>query len=652
VNIACRSILSIALPLQNFRKLTNHFLPAWHGRRYYALNGYIARYSIMFFLIMVTTSCDYKVNDDLHDLQISWIDEFEEKAEWGNRTFCFTFLVCYPLTSILYYLNGNPDYQSIFLVQITCSCLVALIIVLHFKHKINSQNASFFSRVLLILVHAYILASFQTFNYYGLSINLTLQLIFSVWVLRWKFSYALISSVATTLFFSLALYSHGTDVLILFLKEGGFLYFLGLCVFPLIMQMRYTRQYREFILAHRLQKQNKELEKQNQLVRDAMQAKSDFFSIMSHEIRTPLNGIVGIIQLLLQEDLRTDLQRELVGTLKFSSDQLMAVTNDVLDLNKINSNHVKLAKEPFNLSIFLRNVEKTFIPRAQEKKLDLIFEIDSRLAVHLTGDQVRLNQIITNLLHNAIKFTETGFVKLAVRELERDQSQTLLQFEISDSGIGIPLEDQSSIFEIFVQSSLEINRGNRGTGLGLAITKELVGLFGGEIKLESELGHGSRFSFCIYFTYLDPPVADQKPVDLRIAPPNATVLVVDDNATNLLFVSILLDKIGLQYDKAENGLDAIERFNNNHYDMILMDLGMPIMNGFEATKIIRARDSQIPIIALTASAFPAEREKAISNGFSDYLVKPFLPKEFYDMVFTFLKTNPVPVSQISPVSSN
>ncbi|MCE7063209.1 response regulator [Dyadobacter sp. CY343] len=600
---------------------------------------------------METTSSDQGIKDDPYSLQIPWEKEFEEKAMWGNRIFCFTFLVCYPLTSILYYLNGNPNYQSILLVQLTCSGLVALIIFLHFREKIDSQNASFFSRILLIIFHAYILARFETINYYGLSINLTLQLIFSVWVLRWKFSYAVISSVIMALFFSLALYSHGADVLILFLKEGGFFYFLGLCVFPLILQMRYIRQYREFVFAQRLQKQNKELEKQNQLVRDAMQAKSDFFSIMSHEIRTPLNGIVGVIHLLLQEDLRTALQRELVGTLKFSSDQLMAIINDVLDLNKITSRHVKLAKEPFNLSIFLRNIEKTFIPRAQEKKLDLIFEIDSSLPVHLTGDQVRLNQIITNLLHNAVKFTERGFVKLAVREVERDQSQILLQFEISDSGIGIPLEDQSSIFEIFVQSSLETSRGNRGTGLGLAITKELVQLFGSEIKLKSEQGHGSRFSFCIYFTYSDQQPVDRKPVDVRVVLPNARVLVVDDNAVNRMIVTILLDKIGLKYDKAENGLEAVERFGSNHYDLVLMDLGMPIMNGFEATQIIRAQDSQTPIIALTASAFTEERDKAMSSGFSEYLVKPFLPKEFYDMIFTFLETEPTAQSEARLIQS-
>ncbi|WP_157488131.1 response regulator [Dyadobacter crusticola] len=560
------------------------------------------------------------------------------KATWGNRIFCFTFLICYPLTSILYYLNGNPDYQSILLIQLVCSSVVAVLIFLHFRGKINSQQASFYSRILLIIFHSFILARFQTLYYYDMSINLTLQLIFSIWVLHWKFSYALISSVATILFFSIALYIKGEDVLIHFLREGGFFYFLGQSVFPLVSQMRYNKQYREFVYVNSLQIQNKELEKQNQLAKEAMQAKSDFLSIMSHEIRTPLNGIVGVVHLMLQEDLRTDFQKELVGTLKFSSDHLMAVVNDVLDFNKIDSNHVKLAREPFNLYASLKNLEKTFIPRAQEKGLELIFEIDQSLPAHLTGDQLRLNQILTNLIHNAIKFTEKGFVKLAVREHRRDESHISLHFAITDSGVGIPLEDQSSIFEIFVQSSTEAKRGNRGTGIGLAITRELLRLFGSEISLESALGLGSCFSFTIDFPFSNQQWVEEKPTGVPIVLPAAKVLVVDDNAVNILFATNLLKKIGLQYDQAENGCEAVERFNSEHYDLILMDLKMPLMDGFEATQIIRAQGSTIPAIALTASAFTDERDKALASGFSGYLAKPFLPKDFYDILFTFLKT--------------
>lgn len=376
---------------------------------------------------------------------------------------------------------------------------------------------------------------------------------------------------------------------------------------------------------------------QNQLARDATQAKSDFLSMMSHEIRTPLNGIVGIIHLMRQEDLRTSFQRELVETLKFSSDHLMSVVNDVLDFNKINSNHVRLSEEPFDIFVLFKNLEKTFIPRVQEKKLDLVFEIDPALPAQLSGDQVRLNQIITNLIHNAIKFTEKGFVKLVVREQKRDNNLVSIYFEVSDSGVGIVLEDQASIFEIFTQSNIQANRNNRGTGLGLAITKELLRLFGSEINLKSEPLKGSLFSFSIDFSYSEEPLEEKKTAGVKVALPEARVLVVDDNAINLLLATNLLKKVGLQYDTAKNGDEAIKKFKETHYDLLLMDLRMPVMNGFEATRIIREIGSQVPIIALTASAFTDERENALSNGFSAYLVKPFLPEEFYDLIFTFLK---------------
>jgi len=570
-------------------------------------------------------------------LQDLWEKEFEAKSLWGHRVFCFTFLIGYPLTSVLYYLNGNPGYYSIFLMQIACSSLVAIIIYLHYKGKINGQNATFYSRILLIISYSIVLALFETRYYYDLSINLTLQLIFSVWILRWKFSYALISSVATILFFSLAFYINGPDVLFQFLKEGGFFYFLGQIVFPLVMKMHYTRQHREFIYFHSLKSKNDELEMQIRVARDATQAKSDFLSMMSHEIRTPLNGIVGIIHLIRQEDLRTSFQRELVETLKFSSDHLMSVVNDVLDFNKINSNHVRLSDEPFDIFLLFKNLEKTFIPRVHEKKLNLIFEIDPTLPARLNGDQVRLNQIITNLIHNAIKFTENGFVKLVVSEQKRDNNRVSIYFEISDSGVGIALEDQASIFEIFTQSNIQANRNNRGTGLGLAITKELLRLFGSEINLKSELLKGSIFSFSIEFSYSDEPVEEKKPAGVKVALPEARVLVVDDNAINLLLATNLLKKVGLQCDTAKNGDEAINKFKETHYDLLLMDLRMPVMNGFEATRIIRESGSQVPVVALTASAFNDERENALSNGFSAYLVKPFLPEEFYDLIFTFLK---------------
>ena len=577
-----------------------------------------------------------KVKTDPHYLQTLWEKEFEDKSLWGNRTFCFTFLIGYPLTSILYYLNGNPDYQSILMTQLACSCCVSVILFLHFKGKINGQNASFFSRMLLILFHSFVLARFDTIYFYDMNINLTLQLIFSVWVLRWRLSYGLISSAMTILAFSIALHMNSPDIFARFLKEGGFFYFLGQAVFPLILQIRYNKQYHEFVFLHHLEKQNQELEKQNQLVREATQAKSDFLSMMSHEIRTPLNGIVGVVHLLLEENPQTKFQRELAETLKFSSDHLMAVVNNVLDFNKINSNHVKLSVEPFDMVLLLKNLERTFISRAQEKKLDLLFEIDPMLPGTILGDKVRLNQVITNLIHNAVKFTDKGFVQLRVLEKGRNGDRVKLLFEVSDSGIGIPPEEQSTIFEIFTQSISEVKKGNRGSGLGLAITREILRLFESEITLVSEPGKGSVFSFAIEFQYTDTlPVAVQN-TEMQAIAPDAKILVVDDNLINILVATNLLKKVFLQYDTAENGRVALEKFSQDNYSLILMDLKMPVMNGFEAARIIRAQGSQVPIVALTASAFTDEREKALMGGFSAYLAKPFLPKDFYDLIFSFL----------------
>lgn len=575
--------------------------------------------------------------NELLGLEDLWEKEFEAKSRLGHRIYCVAFLLIYPLTGYLYYLNGNPDYASIFKFQVLSSSLVSIVLFLHLKGKVSGQNATFIAHMILLSLHSLVLFLFQTKYYHSLSINLTLGLIFSIMVLRWKLKYSLIASTSTILGFTLALYLKDPGVFFRFLKEGGMFYFAGQALFPFIMQMIYTKEHRKFIYFHSLQRQNEKLEVQNRLAEEATQAKSDFLSMMSHEIRTPLNGIVGIVHILLQEEMKNPFQKGMVETLKFSADHLMAVVNDILDFNKINSNHVRLGQDPFDLKLLLKNLEQTFLPRSQEKGLELVFEIDSALPPQLKGDQVRLSQIITNLIHNAVKFTEKGFVKLQVKVKEKNNNNVQLYFEVSDSGMGVSAEDQTTIFEIFTQSISEANNNNRGTGLGLAITKELIRLFGSEIKLESEIGKGSRFFFTIEFDYSNEPFTTVKMVVPEKNPkPEAHVLVVDDNTINLLLATTLLKKVDLQFETASNGQEAVDKFSAGNFDLILMDLKMPVMNGFDATKLIREQGATVPIIALTASAFTDEREKALENGFSAYLVKPFLPKDFYDLIFSFL----------------
>jgi len=318
----------------------------------------------------------------------------------------------------------------------------------------------------------------------------------------------------------------------------------------------------------------------------------------------------------------------------------MAVVNDILDFNKINSNHVKLHPVAFELDELFKNLYNSFLPRAREKALQLTFELSPYLP-QLHGDQVRLSQVITNLIHNAIKFTDSGFVRFSAKEIERKEDRIKLEFIVSDSGIGISTEQQDNVFEIFTQVRSLVKRQDGGTGLGLAISRELVRLFGGELSLKSELGEGSTFSFQIAFPFSNVVKAPAKPE--KIATPSFSsetkVLVVDDNATNLIFATSLLKRKGIPYDLASDGKQAVEKYFSERYDLIFMDLRMPVMDGFEATRLIRERDPQIPIVALTASAFEDERERALANGFSDYLVKPFLPPDFYKIVYNHIGTD-------------
>ncbi|WP_159468606.1 response regulator [Dyadobacter sp. 3J3] len=517
------------------------------------------------------------------------------------------------------------------------SSVMSVILFSHFKYKISSENLALYTIITLIVFHSIILGTVPHATYKNASLNMVLDLIFLTLVLRWPAKPAMICTALVFIFFPYALYSLNPEALPQFIREGGFFYFLGHLIFPFIMHVKYKNDKRSFYYQYRLSEQNEILEKQIRITEEATNAKTDFLSMMSHEIRTPLNGIVGIVHLLEKGHLEASFQEELIHTLLFSSNHLMTVVNDILDFNKINSNHVKLDSSSFDAALFFRNLEKTFIQKAKEKKLDLNFEIEDGLPSQLIGDQGRLNQIITNFIHNAIKFTDKGSVKLLVKETSRNEDEISLYFEISDTGIGIPQDQQPVIFELFTQVHTSNNRQYGGTGLGLAITKELLRLFESEITLESELGRGSAFSFTVKFKYsTQPQIVEKKDVMPISSYDQSNVLVVDDNSTNLLLATTFLKRRGIKFESAVNGQEAFEKFNSVHYDLILMDLRMPVMNGFECARLIREQGSKVPIIALTASAFENEKEKALANGFSGYLIKPFLPDDLFGIILPYL----------------
>lgn len=398
---------------------------------------------------------------------------------------------------------------------------------------------------------------------------------------------------------------------------------------------------------------NKNFEEQliqaKQDAEEALKAKEVFLSTMSHEIRTPMNAVIGITHLLLQENPKPE-QLENLNTLKFSSENLLTLINDILDYNKIEAGRLSFEEIDFNLREFINNVKQAFLYQAEEKGIELEFYVDHSVPNILIGDPIRLNQILTNLLGNAIKFTEKGFVVVKVK-LHKDQTseegsarnKKTISFSVKDTGIGIAPDKISKIFDRFTQADSDTTRRFGGTGLGLAITKYLVEHQGGEIGLNSEVNKGSEFYFHLDFEVsklkkLNGLVADNEgdtPSNLI----NVDLLLVEDRKINRMVASRFLKKWGITVDFAFNGLDAVEKVKLKKYDIILMDLLMPKMDGFEATRNIRKMESyqNTPIIALSASTLNEEREKARKVKMNDFVAKPFNPNELYHKIMKYTK---------------
>ncbi|UXX79711.1 PAS domain-containing protein [Reichenbachiella carrageenanivorans] len=372
-------------------------------------------------------------------------------------------------------------------------------------------------------------------------------------------------------------------------------------------------------------------------------AKENFLSTMSHEIRTPLNAILGVTNLLLSEEMKAE-HLEHLGLLKFSGENLLALINDILDYNKIDAGKIEFEQIDFDLKKLLTRIKQTQAPKVKEKGLDLILRYDEALPHVFVGDSVRVSQIINNLLSNAIKFTEEGFIKLGVSLVSQEAEQATIHFEIHDTGIGIEKSNQSMIFENFSQASGDTTRKFGGTGLGLAITKKLLEFMGSEIRLDSDLGFGSVFSFDVVL-----PIGNNEPKPAKskvkettfanVADRNIKVLVAEDNRANQIVLEKFLDKWGIKMDFVENGKEAVEKAESEAYDMILMDLQMPEMDGYQATQSIRSGApeyaKQVPIIALTASAMLDVRKKVKELGMTDFITKPFSPEELYKKIVKY-----------------
>jgi signal transduction histidine kinase/CheY-like chemotaxis protein len=381
---------------------------------------------------------------------------------------------------------------------------------------------------------------------------------------------------------------------------------------------------------------NKELVVAKNNAEKAMKARSDFLSTVSHELRTPLNAINGITHLLIQEKPKKS-QLEYLNSLKFSGNYLLTFINEILEANRIESHKVEVEKINFDLKELVNNVQNSLKEIALINNNQYNVFIDNNIPKKLIGDPTKISQILINLINNALKFTKNGKVEINLILDKQENNHSFINFKISDNGIGIPDDKLDSIFESFSQGSIEINRTYGGTGLGLTIVKNLVEILGGKINLESKINNGSTFWFVLDFENAQDNLDEISLINydskLLIG---KNILLVEDNKINQMITKKMLEIKKISCEIVDNGEESIEKARNNQYDVILMDVHLPGINGTEATKKIREFDVETPIIALTAISLNENREMLLSFGMNDILTKPFDPEKFYEIISKYV----------------
>lgn len=390
-----------------------------------------------------------------------------------------------------------------------------------------------------------------------------------------------------------------------------------------------------------LQNKNKELVKAKERAESATKAREQFLSTITHELRTPIYAITGLTYLLIKEN-PTDAQKEHLNSLKYSGEHLLSLINNILDLNKLEANKVRKVNAVFHLKSHMKNFMNTLRKPADEKNVSLHLEFDDDIPAKLNGDMLKVSQVLINLVGNSIKFAEHGDVWLRVKHHKASDNKTIVRFEIEDNGVGIPKRKQKTIFQKFDQGPDEINVKYGGTGLGLPIVKNLLLFLGSEIHLESEEGEGTLFYFDMPFDN----VLDNAPKENlipRISKEQQQavfktkhVLVVEDNKLNQKITRKILERCEMEIDLADNGQIAVDKTEKVNYDLILMDIHMPVMDGIKATQIIRKNNSSTPIIALTAVSINEGTDEFLAYGFTDIIPKPYKTELFFEKIYKVL----------------
>lgn len=390
--------------------------------------------------------------------------------------------------------------------------------------------------------------------------------------------------------------------------------------------------------AKRIQKEaeqiSEQLEQANIQLKSAYEAKSEFLSNMSHEIRTPLAGIIGITDIVLEKGNLNEDDKSKLEIIKNSSHRLKGIINDILDFSKIQAGKFQIIDNEFSIRALIEDIEKLFNPEILNKKLDFKIKIDDSVEDVLISDELRINQIITNLLGNSVKFTNHGMIELDIHTIRKSDKFITLKISVKDTGIGMSEEVKNTVFEAFTQGELSNTKNFQGTGLGLSITKKLVELLGGEISFNSLENIGTTFEILLNLRYSkDKKIIKQKPIETTSSSYRGKkVLVAEDSNINQMVIKEFLSNLYINVDFAENGVLAVEMAKEKHYDLIFMDLQMPKMDGYEATKRIRQFNGDIPIIALSAAVLKEDIQKSFDVGMSYHLAKPIEKSELYEIL--------------------
>lgn len=525
------------------------------------------------------------------------------------------------------YLTFRPRWGIISHILLVLATMVNLSSVFVALQNVNIVTAQI---IFLIIVFSFYMLG-QTCGLFYSLVNLIPVLIFLVMMYDSSYFIGIKPKIVDESTLIITIFAN--FILIIFIHSHFYTAFI-----KSIRQLRETAEERGQL--------NIEFEKAIEKAEKSSQAKSEFLSTMSHEIRTPLNAVIGMSNLLMMGNPRPD-QKENLDILKFSANNLLALVNDVLDFNKIESGKVVFENIRFDMVELMHNICGGQILKAEEKGLQFKLEIEECIKSKVVfGDPTRLAQIIFNLISNAIKFTHEGSVWVKVSCLEDRHNTVTVNFVVKDTGIGIEKENLNAIFEPFTQESITTTRQYGGTGLGLAIVKRLLELQGLQMNVFSQPGHGSEFSFHMEFAVSTETVAEPAEKQPMAGGPdsmsNMRVLIAEDNLVNVMLMKKLFSKWGITPTIAENGERAIEMVQYGNFDIILMDLQMPILNGFDAaTEIRKMRDpkkANIPIIALTASALFDIKERVFNSGMNDYVSKPFKPEELREKMQSLVET--------------